>query len=132
MKSKHTPDYSTTMVLKPVPWAQWLIVILCLLWSLSAFAEDSDEYLREAQAYLNKDETGAAVIQLKNALLLDPDNREARLLLGKAYLKQKDGLSAEKELRRAQELGAAREAVLPSLGQALLITGAKRQAAADN
>jgi putative PEP-CTERM system TPR-repeat lipoprotein len=123
MKSKHTPDYSTTMVLKPVPWAQWLIVILCLLWSLSAFAEDSDEYLREAQAYLNKDETGAAVIQLKNALLLDPDNREARLLLGKAYLKQKDGLSAEKELRRAQELGAAREAVLPSLGQALLITG---------
>ena len=123
MKNKHTPDFATTMAFKPGLWPQWLIVVLCLLWSLIAFAADSDEYLRDAQAYLDKGEVSAAVIQLKNALLVDPDNKEARLLLGKAYLKQKDGLSAEKELRRAQELGAAREAVLVPLGRALLMTG---------
>jgi putative PEP-CTERM system TPR-repeat lipoprotein len=100
-----------------------LIVILCLLWSLTAFAADSSEYLRDARAYFDQGEINAAVIQLKNALLADPASTEARLLLGKAYLKQKDGLSAEKELRRAQELGASREAVLVPLGRALLMTG---------
>ena len=104
-------------------WARWLVILLCLPWSLPAPAEDSAEYLRDAQAYIDKGEVNAAVIQLKNALLADPSNREARLLLGQTYLKQKEGLSAEKELRRAQELGAAREDVLAPLGRALLMTG---------
>lgn len=110
------------MASRPGPWARWLIVGLCLLWSLIAAAVQSGEYLRDAQAYFDKGEVNAAIIQLKNALLIDPANKEARLLLGKAYLKQKDGLSAEKELRRAQELGALREAVLVPLGRALLMT----------
>jgi len=123
MRNKHTPEFAPTMSFIPGLWPQWLIVVLCLLWSLTAFATDSDEYLRDAQTYLNKGEVAAAVIQLKNALLVDPDNKDARLLLGKTYLRQKDGLSAEKELRRAQELGVAREAVLVPLGRALLMTG---------
>jgi len=123
MKNEHTPGFASTMTFKSRLWPQWLIVALCLLWSLIAFAADSDEYLRDAQAYLNKGEVSAAVIQLKNALLVDPSNKETRLLLGKAYLKQKEWLSAEKELRRAQELGTAREAVLAPLGRALLMTG---------
>jgi len=123
MKNKHTPDFASTMAFKPGLWTQWLIVVLCLLWPLVPTAADLDEYLRDAQAYLDKGEINAAVIQLKNALLVNPDNRKARLLLGKAYIQQKDGLSAEKELLRAQELGAVREAVLVPLGRALLMTG---------
>jgi putative PEP-CTERM system TPR-repeat lipoprotein len=123
MKNKHTPDFASTMAFKPGLWTQWLIVVLCLLWPLVPMAADSNEYLRDAQAYLDKGEINAAVIQLKNALLVDPDNKKARLLLGKAYIQQKDGLSAEKELLRAQELGAVREAVLVPLGRALLMTG---------
>ena len=122
MSNKHTHDFST-LPSKPGRWPQWLIVALCLLWPLVPMAADSDGYLSDAQAYFNKGEVSAAVIQLKNALLLDPDDKEARLLLGEAYLKQKNGLSAEKELRRAQELGTAREAVLVPLGRALLMTG---------
>jgi putative PEP-CTERM system TPR-repeat lipoprotein len=123
MNNKHTPNSATAMASRPERWPQQLIVVLCLLWSLTAFAVDSGEYLRDARAYFDKGEFNAAVIQLKNALLTDPANKEARLLLGKAYLKQKDGLSAEKELRRAQELGATREAVLVPLGRTLLMTG---------
>lgn len=123
MKNTCTPDFASTMTFKPRLSPQLLIVVLCLLWSLSVFAADTDEYLSDAQAYLGKGEVSAAVIQLKNALLVDPDNKEARLLLGTTYLKQKDGLSAAKELHRAQELGAAREAVLVPLGRALLMSG---------
>jgi len=111
------------MATKSGKWACYLLILLCLPWSLSVLAGDSGDYLRDAHAYFDKGELKAAVIQLKNALLADPDNKEARLLLGKAYIQQRDGLSAEKELRRAQELGVAREAVLVSLGRALLLSG---------
>ena len=94
MKIKTTPNFAKTMIFKPGLSPQWLIVVLCLLWSLSVFAADTDKYLSDAQAYLSKGEVSAAVIQLKNALLVEPENKEARLLLGTAYLKQKDGLSA--------------------------------------
>ncbi|MGD8617702.1 MAG: PEP-CTERM system TPR-repeat protein PrsT [Gammaproteobacteria bacterium] len=101
----------------------WLIALLCLTGSMVALAADSDDYLGDARAYFDKGEVNAAVIQLKNALLADPENKEARLLLGKIYLEKKDGLSAEKELRHAQELGVARQEVLVPLGRALLMTG---------
>jgi putative PEP-CTERM system TPR-repeat lipoprotein len=102
----------------------WLLAILSLLlWSLPALAIDSDDYLREAKTYLESGKTKHAVIQLKNALLVDHDNNEARLLLGKTYLEMKNGLSAEKELRRAWENGVSREAVTEPLGRALLMTG---------
>jgi putative PEP-CTERM system TPR-repeat lipoprotein len=117
------PDAVTTMDALPGRWTQRLLLALCLSWPLMALATDSAEYLRDAQTYLDKGEITAAVIQLKNALLADPSNKDARLLLGKAYLTQKDGPSAEKELRRAQELGVAREDVLAPLGRALLMTG---------
>jgi putative PEP-CTERM system TPR-repeat lipoprotein len=122
MNNKYPPDVATSMT-NHGWWSQQLILVLCLLWSLTVVAADSGEYLREARAYFDRGEVNAAVIQLKNALLVDPDNKEARLLLGTAYLKQKNGLSAEKELRRAQELGATRETVLVPLGRALLMTG---------
>ena len=123
MNNKYTTDAATAMASWPAQRSQWLIIALCLLWSLTAFAADSGKYLRDARAYLDHGEINAAVIQLKNALLADPASKDARLLLGKAYLKQKDGQSAEKELRRAQQLGATREAVLVPLGRALLMTG---------
>ena len=123
MNNNQTSRGAMTRTSRPRRWARWLVILLCLPWALPAMATDSGDYLRDAQAYIDKGEINAAVIQLKNALLTDPDNREARLLLGQVYLKQKDGLSAEKELRRAQELGVTREEVLAPLGQALLMTG---------
>ena len=102
---------------------QRLALILLLSWPLLAIASEADRYLREAESYYNRNEFSAAVIQLKNSLLANPGNGEARLLLGKAYLEVKDGPSASKELTRAQELGIPRERVLEPLGRALLMSG---------
>jgi putative PEP-CTERM system TPR-repeat lipoprotein len=123
MKTKHAPDSATTMTAGRERWIAWLLLALCLPWSLITLAANSGEYLRDGEAYFARGEVTAAIIQLKNALLADPANREARLVLGRAYLQQKDGLSAEKELRRAQELGVARDVVLVPLGRALLMAG---------
>ena len=100
-----------------------LALVLCFVWPLLLVAADVEDYLRDARAYVDKGEYSAAVIQLKNALLVEPDNAEARLLLGQTYLELKDALSAEKELLRAQDLGVTREAVLVPLGHAWLMSG---------
>lgn len=103
---------------------KWLCsLVLVVLWPLVTVASDPDEYLSDAQEYFEKGEFSAAVIQLKNALLVEPDNEQARLLLGQAYLELQNGTSAYKELKRAKELGASRETVLVPMGRALLMSG---------
>ncbi|OWY29804.1 XrtA/PEP-CTERM system TPR-repeat protein PrsT [Herbaspirillum robiniae] len=85
--------------------------------------QSADSLLSEAKQYQQKGDNAAAEIQLKNALQKDPDNAEARLMLGKIYLDSGNALSADKELRRALGLGTKPELVLPSLARALLIEG---------
>jgi putative PEP-CTERM system TPR-repeat lipoprotein len=97
--------------------------MLFVVWPLFSMAMDTGEYLGDARGYFDKGEYRAAVIQLKNALLADPDNAEARLLLGKTYLKLEDGPSALKELNRAHDRGVGREALLLPLGRAYLMSG---------
>ena len=65
----------------------------------------------------------AAIIQLKSALQKAPESAEARLLLGKALLDNGDPVSALVELRKAQELRSSDEEVVPSIAQAMLLTG---------
>ena len=84
-------------------------------------AESVDDYYRDAQSYLAKGDTKAAVIQLKNGLQADPSHVASRLLLGQAYLRLADGGAAEKEFGRAGELGATAEQWLPGLGRALAL-----------
>ena len=100
-----------------------MAILLFLFWTLPASAMEKQEYLEDAHRYFENGEYRAAVIQLKNALLIDPDDGDVRLLLGKVYLKLNDGVTAEKELRRARALDVPREQVLPLWGRALLMTG---------
>lgn len=79
------------------------------------------EYVERAKDYQDKGKLEASVIDLKNALRQNPNNPEARWLLGNIYLDQKNGPAAEKELLRAMELGVSEEAVKPLLGEALLL-----------
>ena len=79
----------------------------------------SDRLDRGQQAYA-EGEFRAAVIDAKNVLQEEPDNAAARLLLGRAAVRTNDPQTAEIELRRAVELGVAREDVLVDLGNALL------------
>lgn len=82
----------------------------------------NEERLRKAQTYLEKGELNAAAIEFKNILKNEPDNLQARWLLGKAYLDMNDGPGAKKELRRAQSLGKSDDEILVALVRADLLT----------
>lgn len=85
---------------------------------------DSPEALiASGKDFLGKNDSKAAVIQLKNALQKNPELGEARFLLGKALLDSGDVAGAEVELRKAFDLKYASDQSIPLLAQALLATG---------
>ncbi len=62
------------------------------------------------------------VIELKNAVQKSPQNPQARLMLGEAYLRFNLGEDAEKELKQAINLGVSEARVRPQLGEALILS----------
>lgn len=97
-------------------------LLLTLL--LAACGGDSPESLiTSSKAYLTKNDTKAAVIQLKNALQQNPKLAEARFLLGSALLESGDIAGAEVELRKALELKHPADEVVPVLARTLLAGG---------
>ncbi len=89
--------------------------------SLSAATGAVDEYVEDAEKYLKKGDTNAAVIQLKNALQKDPNNVTARKMLGEIYLRVGNGPAAEKELSAAIRHGAKDKETHVSLARAYLL-----------
>jgi putative PEP-CTERM system TPR-repeat lipoprotein len=82
-----------------------------------------DKLVESGRRYLDGNDPGAAVIQLKNALQKDPNSAEARFLLGKALLDSNDAVAAAVELRKALDLKHPEEVVLPVLARAMLAQG---------
>lgn len=103
------------------------VVLSVLLMSLllAACSDKPETMIASAKNYLAKNDSKAAVIQIKNALQSKPDLPEARFLLGKVLLDSGDAVAAETELRKAYDLKYAQDLVVPSLASALL---AQRQA----
>ncbi|NOZ65015.1 MAG: PEP-CTERM system TPR-repeat protein PrsT [Alphaproteobacteria bacterium] len=62
-----------------------------------------------------------AVIELKNALVTYPDSQDARILLGRIYLELGMGAAAEKEISKAEELGADENMVILPLAESWLL-----------
>jgi putative PEP-CTERM system TPR-repeat lipoprotein len=85
--------------------------------------QTSETLVNEAKQYQQKGDNKAAIIQLKNALQKNPDDVEARYLLGTIYNETANSQSAEKELRKALSLGMSSAKVSPGLGKALLMQG---------
>lgn len=100
-----------------------LTLLIPLLLAGCGRTQSDDQLLSAARQHVANGETRSAVIQLKNLLQRTPASGQARLMLGRLYLDAGDVLSAEKELRRALELGMARGDVMPSLGKSLLLQG---------
>ena len=82
----------------------------------------AEEYIQRAKDMQNQGDLKGSIIELKNAVQKDPNNAQARWLLGKAYIRFKLGDSALKELEKARDLGVSESALRPYLGQALLLT----------
>jgi putative PEP-CTERM system TPR-repeat lipoprotein len=85
------------------------------------------EHVQKARAYQEQGKTDAAVIELKNALQKNGKNAEARRTLGEVYITLGLGADAEKELKRALELGVEREALNVAMGEALLLQGQNKR-----
>ena len=85
------------------------------------------ELLASARSYVEKQDYGAAVIQLKSALQKNPQSAEARLLLGRSLLDSGDAPGAAIELRKALELGAKATEVQPPLALAMLAQNQAQQ-----
>ncbi len=104
-------------------------VLFCLFLTYALSACDAgnglsdDDYFQKAERAYAAGDLKASVIELKNALQLNPDSINARWLLGQVYLLQGDSQAAEKEVRRAIQLGAPPDASVGVLGKALLVQG---------
>lgn len=90
-------------------------------------SENAQTLISDARKYQEQGDNKAAIIQLKNALQKNPDDPEARYLLGTTYNKTGDLRSAEKELQKALSLGMSPATVMPELGHTLLGLGEFQQ-----
>jgi putative PEP-CTERM system TPR-repeat lipoprotein len=98
--------------------------LLCIVLALQVFpsyAQDAVTYYEDAISRFADGDYKAAEIQLKNALQADSKHLPSRLLLGRVQMFQGNPAAAEKELKIALRLGAARDKVYATLGSALLL-----------
>lgn len=102
---------------------RWGLSTLLISLLLAACGESPENLLLSAKSYLAKNDSKAAIIQIKNVLQKNPNLPEARFLLGRAFLENSDPAGAEVELRRALDLKHPQELVAPLLAKALLDQG---------
>ena len=96
-----------------------LVPLLLLL--LCGCDRQPQDIVADARQRMERGDYRGAILQLKNRLVESPQDGEARLLLGHALQVTGEPVPAERELRKALELGVERERVLPTLARSLLI-----------
>ncbi|ALP54111.1 hypothetical protein Tel_13755 [Candidatus Tenderia electrophaga] len=101
----------------------FITLLLPLLLAACSTELSEQALLERAKDHLDKGELRAASIQLKNTLQQNPENPEARWLLGNVHLDMGDPAAAEKELKRARELGVVDESVRPLLARSYASQG---------
>ncbi|GHE89550.1 XrtA/PEP-CTERM system TPR-repeat protein PrsT [Thalassotalea profundi] len=93
-------------------------LLLVVLAVIGCSGKKSDEeYLSLAKTSMDKGETSAAIINLKNVLSVNSQSIEARFLLGKSYLSLGLWISAGKELEIAYTNGYDTSQVIPLLAK---------------
>jgi len=98
---------------------------LLLLFSACEFGSGTtpETHIENAKKFLAENKPNASIIELKNALKKESNLPEARWLLGKNYLRLRDGFAAFKELNDAQTLGYSDPLMEANLLRALLYQG---------
>ena len=106
--------------MKPLTALLWLALTLGVA---ACSPDDPSALVASAKEYITKRDYSASIIQLKNALQKDPENAEARYLLGLASLLNGDIASAEIELNKASDLGLRSEELQVALARLWLAKG---------
>lgn len=86
-------------------------------------SQNPDNLVASARTQVQRGDLPGAVIELKNALQINPDHAQARLVLGQTLLELEQPALAAVELQKARDAGIAADQVLPSLANALEQSG---------
>lgn len=108
--------------IKRVTKATFVSLISFIL--LACAEKTTEEYIQQASVFVEQGDNRAAIVELKNAVQLNPRHAAARFELGSVYISEKDFNSAEKELSKALELGYPSNKVIPMLTEAYQRVGA--------
>lgn len=105
------------------------IITLSLLLTLAAGCskKTSDEHFQDAQKFLNENNVQSAVIELKSAIQLSPENGKYRLLLAEIAMSIGDVASADKEYEKAIANGIDVNVLAPSYLRAMFMARKHRE-----
>ncbi|OYY95546.1 MAG: hypothetical protein B7Y41_03330 [Hydrogenophilales bacterium 28-61-23] len=103
-------------------------IVVALALTLAACGKSPEEHYQQAQGLEQKADYKAAVIELKTVLQKQPNNREARLLLGRVLVKNGAYAEAEKELSKARSLGVPDDQIIPELARVYVSLGEPQKA----
>lgn len=107
-----------------------LIALAGVPWAYAVDSKASGFYEDALSRYEKRDVSGA-IIQLKNALQIDPTLLPVQVLLGKALLQNGEVVAAERALLEAMRLGVSRAEVALPLGEAFLAQGKQARLVED-
>jgi cytochrome c-type biogenesis protein CcmH/NrfG len=99
-------------------------LMACLLAVSSCEEPSPQQRVENAQAFLERGNAQLAIAELKRVLQEQPDDADARVMLGKIYLTGGELPYAEKELERAKALGIDSAELMVTLGELWLKQGA--------
>ena len=102
---------------RPVVAALLLLVLVAC-----GSSKDDQNMVQVAKEYSAQNKMREAALELKNALQINPENAEARYMLGQINLDFGETASAEKEFTRAASFGWSEEAVMIGLARAIIIS----------
>jgi cytochrome c-type biogenesis protein CcmH/NrfG len=91
-------------------------LMACLLAVSSCEEPSPQQRVENARAFLERGNAQLAIAELKRVLQDQPDDADARVMLGKIYLTGGELPYAEKELERAKALGIESAELMVTLG----------------
>lgn len=105
----------------------FIFILVVSFSGCSSPEKKKEQHYMKAMEYIKKDETSAAVLELRNAIQIDPKYAEARYQLGLLYLKQNDPRNAFAELQRTASLDPANLDAGVKVAEFLLISNKKEE-----
>ena len=105
---------------KPVRALLGSLLLAILIAGCQGTGSSAEEHIAKAKAFIAAGDLRPAAIELANSIEVK-DSTEARVLRARIALDIGDGVAAEKEIRRAMNLGAGGDELLPQLIESLVM-----------